>query len=1525
MDISFAWRKFRSSIATVSVATLLASLISFSGVAQAGTTFTDVPDDHYAAEAIEALATDGVIGGYGNGTFGPNDKMSRAQLAKVIVGAFDLDTSAAASYDTGFTDLPTGDLALFVKAAAQLGIMTGYADGTNRFGSNDPVERQDLAVVLHRVLGLTEMTDGGPHFPDVDDGAYYYGAVETMWWYQVVNGYNNGKFGTGDEVIRADATLMIYRATGTLTLRDVTEEPTEPDEETSSDGTLVVELSEDTPDGETLPDKATSVAMASWDFSAEGDDVELDSLVVHQNSIGSLASSHNVYLYEGSTRLTNGSAVNTSTRDVTFNNLNLAIEKGDTRTITVRMDVGDNGTTNVEIAFEIEDADAVGTNASDVEGDFALKGETFEVAAGTDAGTITIEKTGTITNPKVGEDDVVVSRFKLSTSGEGASIEEFGLYGSGSVSTADLQDFKLYVSGDDAEPLATAEMVDDQDVARFILDEPYVIEKGGSKTFYVTTSFNTGRTDDTVKFYVDENTDVLATGDKYGFGLQVTRTAFDGDSCTTTAGDCSYSVLEGGDITISSSGPSAKDIAINGDNVHVMDFSIAAVSDMTFKNFSIALTASESSDTTEGLLAAASTANFTDIRIINTKDGSTVWGPIDSDQLVTTDGGATAIDETTDAAKAYYLFTDDLSMEAGEELDLAIVLDVENTTTLDGMTLVGSLELGSTYPELRDANNKVLTNTSVLVPASDIASKTMTLKSPGLTFAVASTVGSDTYVKGSDDVTFACFSVQANQASDVELDGLTLTGSFDENNDGAYDIDGSDNGVNLNVIVGSVSLQDDEGNEIAAAQSVSTTNVVQFTNMNYVIDSGDTVPVCVVGDISDNAFQSSTVDKVAFGINATSDVTAVDEDGNNLSSSQIVGASSLNVSATAPSVVATVSRGGTLTFGVHGDTAREDIVIAGSTGVSTSKFQITGTDEPFIVKQLALSNRQSAFTAAAIGDYDDNISKVYLTYQNAEGTSETATGFLTNGTAEFSGLDIYVGKDMDVVVTVTADLKTIATTADAGTFVDLALTFENLEAQAQGSGEVYKVDQLDAGDGDLSIGTISYSDGLTFLVDGAVTAPTLGGTFTFAADDGAGADATTVQLPLGTIVCFDEDAGGTCATESVAFITAYSDGATEDTYTARLADDAGGAIADNSNILYAQPGTGFFTSTNQMVVYETKPLVTLASTSPSGSRSLSTTDTPFIFKVENKGDADYASKLQIRAAQVNDASTTGADFQATALAGTFTATDSVSAPTSGGIGNSAYIRETSGGTDAASIIYTFGTNADLSGYNGISFWVRASEAANTITLTINDTAGTDQTVASGTMTAATWQFVDLSFAGIASTDLDVISTLTWAVTDASAVNAATYDLDRVVLYYEKITVDATSDADFDTNSASSADNLVAYLKEGGSTVATGYFYSSTQGADASTTSVTFYPQQDTDATIEVAAESSKTFTLQTDTSLLLHEDAASDDNVTFSIDLGTSTAGTVTAGDFWWYETNATVKWLGQVANSTLNSNTLTY
>jgi hypothetical protein len=60
---------------------LVRELMDACGVGQVTPTFSDVPEDHYAYEAIEWAAANGITIGYGAGIYGPDDKVTRAQMA----------------------------------------------------------------------------------------------------------------------------------------------------------------------------------------------------------------------------------------------------------------------------------------------------------------------------------------------------------------------------------------------------------------------------------------------------------------------------------------------------------------------------------------------------------------------------------------------------------------------------------------------------------------------------------------------------------------------------------------------------------------------------------------------------------------------------------------------------------------------------------------------------------------------------------------------------------------------------------------------------------------------------------------------------------------------------------------------------------------------------------------------------------------------------------------------------------------------------------------------------------------------------------------------------------------------------------------------------------------------------------------------------------------------------------------------------------------------------------------------------
>jgi len=1504
---------FRKILATLSTVAILSTLVVSTAVSAAG--YTDVPTDSWAKSYVDNLVELGVF--TGEGKFRPADNMSRAEFVKSVVVAAGLQGTTAIT----FPDVKDGDwFAPYVKTAVANGVIGGYANG--KFGPNDSLTREQAAKIVVKAFDLPEATPAAASFTDVKSTDWSYSYVETLVSYGIVSGYGNGKFGPMDPVKREQVAKIV-----SLALSPVAPVVVEPGTEVTG-GDLGVSLSAATPAAVTLPSNATAAAVLAVDLTAGSNDVTFNGFTVHKKGVGTLPSAFQAYLYDGNNRLTAGKSLNSSTNNIEFSNVGLKVAAGSTTTVVMKIDVGDTGTTTGEVQFELVSDASVKSTADAVAGDFPVVSETIGLST-TDVGTITIAKNGSTTNPKVGQVGAEIAKFKLTATTEAAKLEQLGLYVAGTISAADVTNLKLYVSGT-TDPIAEVDGVNSKDLAQFVFATPYEIEKGGTKSFYVTADMAPGRNTDTLSIYVDENTDVVAIGGTYGFGMAVTKTNYMSTTCTASdSSTCSFSTLEGGDITIASSGPSATDVAVNAKDVHLMDFTITSVSDNTFKNFGVGLLGSESADTTEGLLNGTA-ANFTDIKVINTETGETLMGPVDVTSFTDTGltGGTAITDADDDAAQAYYLFTDEFSMAAGQTLKLALTTDVANTSSLSGMTLVSSLQLGTTYPQVKDVNNKTLTNSSSLVPASVITGKTMTVKSPSLTMSLASTpaAGSTTKVKGTKDVKFVGMTFACGAASDCKVTDLSLTGYLDASagND-TYAVAG------VSAYVGSVKLLDTAGKEIAPYKSVnSTTGVVAYTNMGWTIKAGESVTVYVVGDLSSNA---TAGDDVAFALATADNVTVEDTDGNAITTK--TGAPNFGASvAGGKTAYVLTSAGGTLTASVDSSTAKNNILVAGSVDQSVSKFKFTTTDESFVVKKLAINNRQSAVAAATnLGDYDNNVVSVKISYVNSLGVAESKTTTLTGGTAEFSGMDMFVDKDDSAVVSVSATLNTISGGATAGELVDLNLAFENFEAVAQGSGGTYKADALDATTvatgAYLSIGTKTWTDPQGLVLDGAEATVTLGSSLEFMVDQGDDT-APLVFLPVGTLVCFNADVvevgadateDGTCGSnDNIVVITGRTEGTTEDTYTGLVVDDADAAMATNLAVYYSLPGTGYLTAAKEQVVYESKPAIALDSSSPSGSRSISATDRPFVFTVAETGGKD---KLQFRMAEVNPATEAATTFPASELAGAFTGTDELADVASGGV-SGGFQQDTNAGGDAMAITYTFTAAADLRAYSGMSAWVMSDETTNTMSIrTVDATA--NNTAASSTMVANTWQFVDLSFAGVDSNQLDAVTSLSFFVTSGLAVNNKLYSIDEITLYKEKVTISASADADIDTVTSDSADNLVSYLKDGNDTVMTGYWYSSTQTvADASSASITLYP---TTADFEISKGTTKTLSLQVDSGSLLNEDAGTDDPVTFSISLGSmsATVGTVSAGGLWWYDTNAQAKWLGDVANTTFSSNTVKY
>ena len=175
----------------------------------------DVDQDLWYHAAIDWAVEAGVMTGYddGSNTFGPEDALTRAQLAQVLynqAGKPDADVADAAA----FADCAGG--AWYAKAiawASSEGLMTGYDDGSGRFGPDDVLSREQLAVVFWRLAGSPEADADLSEFPDgADTSAWAEAAVEWAVSTGLIEGYaHNGELGPTDSLTRAQMATVLMR------------------------------------------------------------------------------------------------------------------------------------------------------------------------------------------------------------------------------------------------------------------------------------------------------------------------------------------------------------------------------------------------------------------------------------------------------------------------------------------------------------------------------------------------------------------------------------------------------------------------------------------------------------------------------------------------------------------------------------------------------------------------------------------------------------------------------------------------------------------------------------------------------------------------------------------------------------------------------------------------------------------------------------------------------------------------------------------------------------------------------------------------------------------------------------------------------------------------------------------------------------------------------------------------------------------------------------------------------------------
>ena len=168
-----------NNITRSEVAAMLCRLLTESqkqNVPQAGKTFSDVPADAWYRENVLILAGMGVITGRTDGTFAPAQNITRAEFAVMLVRF--AGTTGEANSEVTFSDISGHWAESAIRAAAAQGWVKGMSDGT--FRPDDSITRAEAMAMLCRMLGCepasaAELPENMPVFSDnADTGAWYY-------------------------------------------------------------------------------------------------------------------------------------------------------------------------------------------------------------------------------------------------------------------------------------------------------------------------------------------------------------------------------------------------------------------------------------------------------------------------------------------------------------------------------------------------------------------------------------------------------------------------------------------------------------------------------------------------------------------------------------------------------------------------------------------------------------------------------------------------------------------------------------------------------------------------------------------------------------------------------------------------------------------------------------------------------------------------------------------------------------------------------------------------------------------------------------------------------------------------------------------------------------------------------------------------------------------------------------------------------------------------------------------------------
>ncbi|MBE3088448.1 MAG: S-layer homology domain-containing protein, partial [Chloroflexi bacterium] len=177
------------------IAAIIARLLHLQNTVTGQQFYSDVPPDHWTFKYVEAVHRLGIMTGFPDGTFRPDDPATRANVAVAMIRARGIDAVAFLPA-APFPDISGHWAIREIETAYVLGIIEGLPDGT--FHPDAPIVRAETVTLIDRALGRGPLLEGSviQHFPDCQPSDWFYG-----WGEESFQSHKGVRMASGNEVL----------------------------------------------------------------------------------------------------------------------------------------------------------------------------------------------------------------------------------------------------------------------------------------------------------------------------------------------------------------------------------------------------------------------------------------------------------------------------------------------------------------------------------------------------------------------------------------------------------------------------------------------------------------------------------------------------------------------------------------------------------------------------------------------------------------------------------------------------------------------------------------------------------------------------------------------------------------------------------------------------------------------------------------------------------------------------------------------------------------------------------------------------------------------------------------------------------------------------------------------------------------------------------------------------------------------------------------------------------------------------